>query len=129
MNEFIHNSRITKTITPKKQNSFYCSLDDQEFIDDENNPRCHDENSNKVLAKLKYKIDGSPKYLIRIDLNKKLFNPKSSLSDNRNLKLIDRDGADKIKFKEVNLKSFSMYLNFLRSNNEAWLNNAERECN
>jgi hypothetical protein len=110
----------------KLEDSFFCLLKDKDFIDDQHNPRLNTEN-NKVLAKIKYKPNGAPKYLVRIDETKKLFNPTADLPEIKNIKLLHSIGGDSISFKEVNKKTFDFYLMFLKTANSSWILNAERE--
>lgn len=105
---------------------FFGLLEDKDFIDSENNPRIETDN-NKVLAKIKYKPNGMPKYLVRIDESKKLFNPTLDLPETKNIKSLHSINALSLSFKEVNKKTFDLYLMFLRTSNSSWILNAERE--
>lgn len=117
-----------KTINKQTEDRFFCSLNNSSFVDKDNNPRCDNELDKNILAKIKYRSNNQPRYMIRIDSNRKLFNPALPLDDNKNQILVDNNNEN-IKFKEVNQKVFDLYLNFLRTTNVAWLNNAERESN
>ena len=93
----------------------------EDFIDDNNCPRINQDNDNKVLAKKKTRENGSTRYSIKLDSSsRKLFNP---LLYNINAKL------ENIKpvFKSVNSKTFNLYITFLKTKNQSWLLNAERE--
>lgn len=94
-------------------------LGKEDFIDKENNARVNDNEDNRVLAQKTIREDGSIKYSIRTDLNRKIYNPI----------LVDIHSINKAnsKFKTVNTKAFEYYLSFLRTKNQSWLFNAERE--
>lgn len=106
---------------------FFGLLANKDFIDSDNNPRINDENNKHILAKIKYKKDNSPRYLIRIDETKKIYNPFSSLPENKSIKLLHSISSDAYLFKEVNKKCFDFYLTFLKTSNTSWILNAERE--
>lgn len=97
----------------------YTVLGKEDFIDKNNNGRVNDPDDPKVLAQKTIRDDGSIKYSIRTDLNRKIYNPI----------LIDVHSINKTnsKFKTVNTKAFEYYLSFLRTKNQSWLFNAERE--
>lgn len=110
-----------------ENSKFFTTKIDCDFFDEENNPRLNKEEDKKVLAKLKYKQDNTYKYLIKIDNNKKLFNPKIDLSDNKRNNLSNQYFSQSSSFKEVSKKAFDYYLTFLRTSNVLWLNSAQRE--
>lgn len=116
-----------KSSGPNEQDKFYGVIQDYDFVDKENNPRISSEKDNRVLAKIKYKQNGKEKFLIKIDNSKKLFNPALPLSENKKDKLLDQYGADSSSFKEVSKKVFEYYITFLRTSNQSWIHNAERE--
>ena len=103
----------------------YTIIDQHNFIDDDNNPRLS-KNSNRVYAKRITK-NNTQKYLIKVDNTNKFYNPLSPVSSIKPTKILQTISIPKNQFKQVNQEIFSMYLNFLRSKNEAWLHNAERE--
>jgi hypothetical protein len=104
---------------------FYTIINDNDFLDDDNNPRRY-KDDNKVYAK-KIITNKSTKFLVKIDNSNKLYNPLSSVSSIRSTKIPQSIALPENKFKQVSENVFSMYIHFLRSKNEAWLNNAERE--
>jgi hypothetical protein len=117
----------SKNTTSKSDDKFYGIIQDYDFVDKENNPRINLEKDPRVLAKIKYKADGKEKFLIRIDNSKKLFNPSLPLSENKRDKLLEQYGADSSCFKEVSQRVFDYYVTFLRTANQSWIHNAERE--
>jgi hypothetical protein len=103
----------------------YTVIGNHEFIDDENHPRINDEN--KALAK-SVQIGQKPaKYYIKIGTYGKIYNPIGLYSEGHSEKFLSKIGRKQFEYKEVNQKTFNMYLNFLGTKNLAWLNNAERE--
>lgn len=123
---FIHTSVENKEKT-KENNKFFTTKIDCDFHDEENNPRVNNEEDERVLAKIKRKQDNTYKYLVKIDNNKNLFNPKTDLSDNKRNNLSDQYFSQSSSFKEVSKKVFDYYLTFLRTSNILWLNTAQRE--
>ncbi len=117
----------SKNTISKNDDKFYGIIQDYDFVDKENNPRINLEKDPRVLAKIKYKADGKEKFLIRIDNSKKLFNPSLPLSENKRDKLLEQYGADSSCFKEVSQRVFDYYVTFLRTANQSWIHNAERE--
>jgi hypothetical protein len=124
MESFIHQHK--KKTAPVLDSAYYGSIKNYDFVDEDNNPRIKEEQDSRVLAKIKTKDDGSKKYLIRLDNLKKLYDPTLDMSENKSTNLFDIDGAE-IPFKEVNKKTFNLYLSFLRTMNTSWIRNAERE--
>ena len=123
--QFIYNP-IQKS-AEKQNDKFYGAIQDYDFIDSDNNPRINTESDKRVLAKIKYRTNNKEKYLIKIDNTKKMFNPLSPLSENKNNKLLDQYAANSDTFTEVSRKAFDYYLTFLRTSNPSWIHNAERE--
>lgn len=66
-------------------------------------------------------------YYIKIGANGKIYNPIGMFSEGNHNKFLAKLGKNEWKFTKVNQKVFEMYLNFLKTKNVAWLNNAQRE--
>lgn len=126
MSNFIHSSK-TKPSSNVEQDKFYGIISDYDFVDKENNPRINEEDDNRVLAKIKYKVNGQAKFLIKLDNSKRLFNPASPLPENKRNQLLEQYSIDSSNFKEVSKKVFDYYVTFLRTSNPSWIHNAERE--
>lgn len=107
---------------------YYGLIEDYDFIDSDNNPRIKVENDSRVLAKIKFRANGTQKFLVKIDNAKKLYNPSSQLSENKQRTLLDQYSGSQNNFKEVSQKVFDLYITFLRTSNPLWINNAEREA-
>lgn len=104
---------------------YYTIIDKEDYLDENNNPRIKADSDPRICAK-KIISNSKLKFLIKIDNSGKFYNPLSPVSSIKNLKLMSSISLEH-KFKEVNYKTFDMYISFLRSKNQAWLNNAERE--
>lgn len=106
-------------------NQYYTLVGQEDFIDDDNNPRIKNDSDDRVLAKKTVRT--KLKYSIKIDNAGKFYNPLSPISSVKPIKILQTISIPNSRFKEVNKTVFNMYLNFLRSKNIAWINNAERE--
>ena len=123
--DFIFNPNATKPSNVDRKETFYCFLGEHEFLDTENNPRTSKE-SPKVLAK----IVGTPasnRYFIKVGTYGRIYNPIGMYSEGKAGKFLAKIGKNEWNFREVNKGIFDQYVNFLRTKNIAWLNNAERE--
>lgn len=103
---------------------YYTMFGDHTSLDDENNPLI--DSKEKSLAYRKYSTNESS-YYIKVGLHGKVFNPMGLYSEGKQNKFLSKIGKNEYNFAKVNSKVFNMYLNFLRTKNIAWLNNAERE--
>lgn len=109
-------------------NEYYTMMGLEDYIDQNQNPRCSDESSNNVLAKKIYRTNSSIRYCIKIDNNGKIYNPISIYGDTKQSSFLDRVCRFQNKYKDVNYKAFEMYIRFLKTKNLAWLHNVEREA-
>jgi hypothetical protein len=129
MDNFIFNptSKFTEeTIQQETSAELFTVFGKQDFLDKNNNPQLRLE-SDEVFARRVLRKDGSIKYSIRLSNTGKLFNPLSIYGQEQNHSFLNRVCRSNSKFKEVNEKTFSWYVKFLKTKNVAWLNNAERE--
>lgn len=122
-NIFVPN--INKVSSNIKELELYTLIGQHKFLDDNKNPRLEIEND-RAYAK-KTLLDNSPKYYIKVGTYGKIYNPIGLFSEGTSNKFLSKIGKNAWEFKEVNSKVFDMYINFLRTKNIAWLNNAERE--
>lgn len=104
--------------------TYYTVLGSHSSLDSDGNPLC--DNQSKSLAYTK-SSDNDKQYYIKIGTYGKIFNPIGLYSEGKQNKFLSKIGKDEYSFTRVNNKVFDMYLNFLRTKNIAWLNNAERE--
>lgn len=114
-----------ESIQQERATSYYTIFGQHDFIDSSNRPRVKTDASN-VFAKLIANQSGR-KFFIKIGTYGKVFNPIGMYSEGQNNKFLSKIGRQEWQFKEVNEKTFDLYLNFLSTKNIAWLSNAERE--
>jgi hypothetical protein len=67
------------------------------------------------------------KYYVKRGRYGKLYNPIGMYSEGTAKKQMRHAGRPEWEFKETNETVFNKYINFLRTKNVAWLNNAERD--
>jgi hypothetical protein len=104
--------------------TYYTVLGSHSSLDNEGNPVCREKNKSLAYTKI---INDDKQYYLKVGNHGKVFNPIGLYSEGRQNKFMSKIGKDEYSFTKVNSKVFDMYLNFLRTKNIAWLNNAERE--
>ena len=119
---------IRKILNPVSDESnievkHYTILGDHDYIDNDDHPRSEE---SKAMAK-SITANNNTRYFVKIGTYGKIFNPIGLHSEGRQDKFLSKIGRKEWEFKEVNLKVFDLYINFLKSRNIAWLNNAQRE--
>lgn len=102
---------------------YYTMIGDHEYIDDQDYPRTTEV---KSLAR-SITTNNKTRYFIKVGAYGKIFNPIGLHSEGKENKFLSKIGRKEWDFKEVNARIFDLYLNFLKSRNLAWLNNAQRE--
>lgn len=110
-------------IETNSEYEFYTVLGQHKYIDVNNNPRVSDQKN--ALAYIRHSSD--KQYYIKVGLYGKIYNPIGLYSEGKSNKFLSKVGKSEYSFTRVNQKVFDMYINFLRTKNIAWLNNAERE--
>lgn len=103
---------------------YYTALGDHESIDEDGNPRVN--NKENCLAYIR-ENDKDKQYYIKVGTYGKIYNPIGLFSEGKSKKFLSKIGKNEYTFSKVNQKVFDLYVNFLRTKNIAWLNNAERE--
>lgn len=125
MDSYIYSPGVDKN---KVTNEFYTLSGMEDFIDNNNNPRLSKSDDDNIFAKKVVRSDSSIRYSIRLSNDGKIYNPVSIYGKEDNSTFLDRICRASGKFKDVNYKTFDMYINFLKTKNVAWLHNAEREA-
>lgn len=117
--------RQPKNTTTKEQiiTNHYTILGDHDYIEDEK-PRTNDES--KALAKT-ITANNRTRYFVKTGAYGKLYNPLGMFNEGKETKFLSKIGKNTFDFKEVNMRIFDLYVEFLRSRNIAWINNAQRE--
>jgi hypothetical protein len=123
--DFIFTPNANKPSNTERKETLYCFLGEHEFLDQDNNPRVSKE-SPKVLAKI-VSTSMSNRYYIKAGTHGKIYNPIGMYSEGKEGKFLAKIGRNEWNFTAVNKGIFDQYINFLRTKNIAWLNNAERE--
>jgi hypothetical protein len=118
-------------INPEQKHSLYAYnyftlFGQHDDFDDEGNPTTNDEKKGFAYTRLNTN-DKTEQYFLKVGLYGKIFNPIGLYSEGRENKFMSKIGKNEYNFTKVNKKVFDMYVNFLRTKNLAWLNNAERE--
>jgi hypothetical protein len=103
---------------------YYTTIGSNLSTDDNNNSIAKDKKSALAYTKI---TNNEEQHYIKVGLYGKIFNPIGMYSEGRQNKFLSKVGKQEYNFTRVNSKVFDMYLNFLRTKNVAWLNNAERE--
>lgn len=113
------------TTQPLISYDLFTFFGDHDYLDDNEYPRTH-EDTNKVLAKIRTGVSNT-KYFVKVGSHGQIFNPIGIYSEGKQNKFLSKIGKLEFAFREVNKKVFDMYINFLKTKNSAWLNNAQRE--
>jgi len=123
--DFIFAPNSNKSYNTERKETLYCFLGEHEFLDEDNNPRVL-KDSSKVLAK-SVSTAISSRYFIKTGTHGRIYNPIGMYTEGTSGKFLAKIGKNEWNFTEVNKGIFDQYVNFLRTKNIAWLNNAERE--
>lgn len=123
--DFIFRPVTNKPVNTTSTEYYYCIFGEHDFIDQDNNPRMNKE-SPKTLAK---SVDGESqtRYFIKVGTHGRIYNPMGMYTEGNEAKFLAKIGKNEWSFKSVNKEIFDKYINFLRTKNIAWLNNAERD--
>lgn len=105
---------------------YYTIFGQHDLLDDDGNPLSKDEKRGYAYVRTNTG-NNTQNYFIKIGLYGKIFNPMGLYSEGKENKFLSKIGKNEYNFTKVNKKVFDMYLNFLRTKNLAWINNAERE--
>lgn len=111
----------------KHDNEYYTMIGSEDYIDKYNNPRIKDDSNSNILAKKIVRVDNTIKYMVKLNNNGKIYNPISIYGEEKQSTFLDSICKTSDKFIEVNIKVFESYIQFLKTKNKAWLQNAERE--
>jgi hypothetical protein len=98
-----------------------------DFEDDSGFPRLEEdkEESNDAYAKA-VTVGARQKYYVKRGRYGRLYNPIGLYSEGQSGKQMRHAGRPEWTFQETGKEVFDKYLNFLKTKNAAWLNNAER---
>lgn len=103
---------------------YYTILGQHDSVDDDGYPLVETKDASIAFSKT---TGNDTQYFLKVGLYGKVYNPMGLYSEGKSNKFMAKIGKNEYNFTRVNSKVFDMYLNFLKSKNIAWLNNAERE--
>jgi hypothetical protein len=117
---------------------YYSLSGEEDFLDEDNNPRIHNENDNRVVAKAlrnkkpKHFNDNTLhlRYYIKTNPNLEIFNPiqnHSSIKDKKLFSHVHSVCKTPWNFKEVDKHIFDQYIQFLKHKNQQSLKEIERQ--
>lgn len=133
------NSNYIFSSKPKSQpNLYYCLSGQEDFLDDNNNPRVNSESDDRVVAKAvqnkkpKHFDDTNLhyRYYLKINPNLEIFNPIEYYTSIKDKKLFSHVNAvckNTWDFKEVDKTIFDKYVLFLKTKNIQTLRDIERQ--
>lgn len=125
MDDFIFSGAKNTTVqSPTVE--YYTVSGLQEFFDDNQMPRVNTDGDN-VYAKKTIRDDGTIRYCVRLALNSKLCDPTAQTGENNSRSFLDNTVRGDNRFKNVSPKVFELYISFLKTKNNSWLLNAQRE--
>jgi hypothetical protein len=124
MNDYIFSTKQQNR--PEPAIEFYTLAGNEDYYDNNQLPRLNVD-SDKTYAKKTIRDDGTIRYSIRLSLSNKLYDPTSAYGLDKTKSFLDNTVRNENRFKNVNVAVFDWYLNFLKTKNTAWLNNAQRE--
>ena len=108
----------------KYEYSYYTLFGDHNDVDDNGNPTT--DNLENALAYNK-KTNKEESFYLKVGAYNRIFNPIGLFSEGKSNKFDSKTGKKEYDFTRVNKRVFDWYINFLRTKNLSWLNNAERE--
>ena len=105
----------------------YTMKSEEDFLDEDGFPCLSPEKKDESQALAKEVIfpSGKSKYYLKRGRYGRLFNPIGLYSEGMSHRR--RNGIPEWTYKPSQKKTFELYINFLKTKNIAWLNNAERE--
>jgi hypothetical protein len=103
---------------------YYTIFGSHSSLDENGNPVIENKKNSFAYSRL---LAGEQTFYLKIGMYGKIFNPMGLYSEGKQNKFLSKIGREEYTFKKVSQKVFDLYLNFLRTKNTAWLNNAERE--
>ncbi len=123
----IQHKKDSNTVLPN--NVFYTVNGLEDKLDEQGNSIIIEESDKRTLAKKIVRTDGTFRHSVKLNAQNKLYNPFSIYGNEKeeSSNFLDRVCRNNNKFKEVNQKSFDLYVKFLRTKNNSLLHNAERE--
>ena len=113
---------------PTKTDVVFFTLSGKEdVVDEDGYPVLTSHKIDLICARLDISGDHR-KYQVRRDGNGSFYNPQGLYSDGYMTRTGKRISKPELDFRTVNQSVFQLYLQFLKTKNEAWLRKAERKA-
>lgn len=126
MDEFIFSNAKPAVLKQQPSVELYTLSGLQDFFDENQFPRLNTD-TDKVYAKKTIRDNGTVRYSVKLSLSNKLYDPTSQYGLDKTKSFLDSTVRSEDRFKNVSPKVFDMYLTFLKTKNNSWLHNAQRE--
>lgn len=110
----------------------YTVIGREDYLEEDSGIPClcvdvEDARKNPYAHAMKLSGEGGVRFFVKQGPHGKLFNPLGFFSEGRESKMIKHAGRKEWELREVGEKAFNFYLNFLKTKNLSYINNAERE--
>lgn len=126
------------SINNTKEIQNFCLAGDEDFVDENGNPRLVDNEDSRIVAKIIFnkksrqitQTSVSKTYMIKVNPKLQVFNPVQILSTIKNKQsnyFIENICKNEWYFKEVDMHVFEKYLNFLKTKNIKLIKDIERD--
>jgi hypothetical protein len=117
-------NKVSETKAPQKEgeNRFYTFFGKHQFVDEFGYPRLIDDEKEELIYAKELIVGSSTKYYVREEGGKP-YNPNPIIPKARS----DKDRLNPIRFMGVSQNVFKMYIQYLKTKNQAHLTNATRE--
>lgn len=126
INQDVSTNNVEDKNTSKENMILYTVNGREDFVDEEGFFRIKFQPIERAkLNPYVHAIKYQNRYLVKLDENGKLFNPYGPFTEGMETK--QRVGRPTWKFRNTNRNNFNQYVNFLKTKNEVFLKNAERE--
>jgi hypothetical protein len=122
-------------VDKQQATKFYTLIGKESYIDEDGFPRLETENSLVFAKAIKNKLskkfneDTQYRFYIKTDPNKNIHNPIElyTTKDKNNRSFLNKICKTETTFTEVTQNIFNQYINFLKTRNTRWLDQAQRE--
>lgn len=120
------NKKQNSAVELSNDNRLYTIVGQHDFLDEDGYPRLNLKDDVKPLAELSI-TNGKTVYFVKRSDSGRLFNPIGLYSEGQEEKFMKHRGKNQWSLRRCNHSVFKNYINFLKTKNEAWFRNAERE--
>jgi hypothetical protein len=125
---------VFNTSQQKFETKLFTNNSNASFFDEEDNPRSSEDNDKTYAKAVKNKPSKhfsngekfSFSFYIKTNPSKVIYDP-NSINDTKIHSFINKVCKSEWSYREVSESVFNKYINFLKTENVQWLNNAQRE--